>query len=421
MIALHALWTLDSELCVWGEQSSLPARARGRPGRPPVTPRPRPHPFACGAGLVRTLSRGSARRPQRRGAASAAGAAAAVVDARASGVSAPAARGRRRRTARRAATAARCVGGRRGRGWRPSRRSICCSRCRSRPPAGVAVGESVRYLAEAVQAGARAGGARTVAPRARAPRRAVGRPLAARDRRRRRRRPRRAARRLMPPLLRAELSPREDGNPPDAILGDFLAAVVDACARELLRGPARVHVEPSAGGRSGRGVAVGAGRRRSGGRRRRVGARRARRAARAVVGGRSALRGAAHVPDLFPPRALPRTRSERRSPTSAIRSADGERSGRDRRCRSGERSSRPRTNRRSIPTPGASRSSSSTRTTRACWCRPRRCGRTASGCQRSAGCSRTRRSACSAGWVTRCGCGPTSSRRSTTPRRPGSS
>jgi hypothetical protein len=42
--------------------------------------------------------------------------------------------------------------------------------------------------------------------------------------------------RSMPPLLRAELSPWEEGNRPDLIVQGFLDAVVDACARELLEG-----------------------------------------------------------------------------------------------------------------------------------------------------------------------------------------
>jgi uncharacterized Zn finger protein len=46
VIALHVIWSSDSRLLVWGEQSSLPVRAGRRPGRPPTTPRPRTHPFA---------------------------------------------------------------------------------------------------------------------------------------------------------------------------------------------------------------------------------------------------------------------------------------------------------------------------------------------------------------------------------------
>ncbi len=44
MIALHAVWSRDSRLCLWGEDSSLPACVRGRP---PLRPGPRRHPFAC--------------------------------------------------------------------------------------------------------------------------------------------------------------------------------------------------------------------------------------------------------------------------------------------------------------------------------------------------------------------------------------
>src|ERR1035437_7363441 len=58
VIVLHALWSRDSTLCVWGEESSLPAHARGHPGRPPVRPRPRRHPFACDAGLLRKVLAG---------------------------------------------------------------------------------------------------------------------------------------------------------------------------------------------------------------------------------------------------------------------------------------------------------------------------------------------------------------------------
>ena len=52
MIALHAIWSRESRLCVWGEDSGLPARAPARRGRPPVKPRPRAHPFACAVEAV---------------------------------------------------------------------------------------------------------------------------------------------------------------------------------------------------------------------------------------------------------------------------------------------------------------------------------------------------------------------------------
>ncbi|MGI8414494.1 MAG: DEAD/DEAH box helicase [Solirubrobacteraceae bacterium] len=47
MIALHAVWSRDSLMCMWGENAALPARAPKRRGRVPEKPRPRAHPFAC--------------------------------------------------------------------------------------------------------------------------------------------------------------------------------------------------------------------------------------------------------------------------------------------------------------------------------------------------------------------------------------
>jgi hypothetical protein len=49
VIALHAVWSRDSQLCVWGEDPDLPARAPRRRGRRPAKPRARKHPFACAA------------------------------------------------------------------------------------------------------------------------------------------------------------------------------------------------------------------------------------------------------------------------------------------------------------------------------------------------------------------------------------
>lgn len=47
VIALHAVWSHDSRLCVWGEDASRPTRAPRRRGRPPSRSRARVHPFAC--------------------------------------------------------------------------------------------------------------------------------------------------------------------------------------------------------------------------------------------------------------------------------------------------------------------------------------------------------------------------------------
>ena len=52
MIALHAIWSRDSRMCVWGEDSVMPPRAPACRGRRPTKPRPREHPFACAAETV---------------------------------------------------------------------------------------------------------------------------------------------------------------------------------------------------------------------------------------------------------------------------------------------------------------------------------------------------------------------------------
>ncbi|MGA2012729.1 MAG: DEAD/DEAH box helicase [Solirubrobacteraceae bacterium] len=57
MIVLHAIWSRESQLCVWGEDSALPPRAPVRRGRPPATPRPRAHPFGCRADGLRAALR----------------------------------------------------------------------------------------------------------------------------------------------------------------------------------------------------------------------------------------------------------------------------------------------------------------------------------------------------------------------------
>ncbi|HEY2202800.1 MAG TPA: SNF2 helicase-associated domain-containing protein, partial [Solirubrobacteraceae bacterium] len=58
MIALHGIWSRKSQMCVWGEDAALPARAPKRRGRMPAKPRPRTHPFA---GSVSELSDALAR------------------------------------------------------------------------------------------------------------------------------------------------------------------------------------------------------------------------------------------------------------------------------------------------------------------------------------------------------------------------
>jgi SNF2 family DNA or RNA helicase len=65
VIALHAIWSSDRRLCLWGEDSAMPAALPRRPGRPPARPRARPHPFACPAeALVQLLDDAVFRRAQ---------------------------------------------------------------------------------------------------------------------------------------------------------------------------------------------------------------------------------------------------------------------------------------------------------------------------------------------------------------------
>lgn len=247
MIALHAVWSLDGELCLWGEESSLPARARGRPGRPPATPALRPHPFACDArsvegALVRlgapvATARAVERQLALRLPSSELGPQASpqllrIVD-----------EGKRPRP--------------------PDRLDVWEVGAVGLPPAeavdvllslpasgpGASVGDSVRFLAEvcklALELVAR-GRLRPVLERRGEEWLARWQPVSDDDAD--------AARvallvRSMPPLLRAELSSREGGNPPKAVLDSFLAAAVDACARELLQG--------ALGGGAGREPAAG--------------------------------------------------------------------------------------------------------------------------------------------------------------------
>jgi non-specific serine/threonine protein kinase len=242
VIVLHVLWSRDSRLCVWGEESSLPAHARRQAGRPPVRPRPRPHPFACDAGLLRE------------------------VLARLGMTSVPegAIEGKQALMLPSSELGPQCspqllrVVDEHERPDPPSRLEAwevdalgfdagtaldlllavpaagSARDTRTGPRGGFVVGESVRFLAEAgklalelvargrlrpalVRHGEQwvARWLRVTNDGADAARMAL---LAG----------------CMPPLLRAEPSRSPDARPPDAVLGDFLSAVVDACARELL-------------------------------------------------------------------------------------------------------------------------------------------------------------------------------------------
>jgi non-specific serine/threonine protein kinase len=242
VIVLHALWSRDSRLCVWGEESSLPANARRQPGRPPVRPRPRPHPYACDAGLLRemlarlgmtSLSEGAVegklalmlpssnlgpeaspqllrvvdeyQRPDRPSCLEAWEVDALGLDAW---------------TALDLLLALPAQGSARG--------------ARTGAGGGVVVGESVRFLAEAGKLALELVARGRLRPAlVRHGERWMARWLPVTD-------DGADAARIallagcMPPLLRAEPSPSPDGRAPADVLGDFLSAVVDASARELL-------------------------------------------------------------------------------------------------------------------------------------------------------------------------------------------
>ena len=302
MIALHALWSRDLRICIWGEQSSLPARAARRSGRPGNDPEPRAHPFAC-RGSILLDALGSL------------GPAAAVEEATVGNLElrlpstelGPQASPQLLRIVDDDASPDPSL---RLELWEvdairlpPPVAVGLLLGLPANPPVGLAVGDSIRYLAEgcklALELVAR-GRLRPVLERRGGSWVALWRPVtddAADDARVR------LLIRSIPPLLRAEASPWDEGNRPDIIVHGFLAALVDGAARELLQGRLEgiAEGEPAIGRRV-RGLAAGAGRRRSAGWRRPVGAGEACRAAGAVVGGRAGLHGAADVPHLLPAR-----------------------------------------------------------------------------------------------------------------------
>ena len=53
MIALHAIWSSESSLCMWGEDSSLASRLPKRARHEPKNIKPRSHPFACDSDWLR--------------------------------------------------------------------------------------------------------------------------------------------------------------------------------------------------------------------------------------------------------------------------------------------------------------------------------------------------------------------------------
>ena len=54
VLVIHAAWSSERGLCLWGEDSTLPDRVPTRPGRPAKVPAPRPHPFASSAAALET-------------------------------------------------------------------------------------------------------------------------------------------------------------------------------------------------------------------------------------------------------------------------------------------------------------------------------------------------------------------------------
>ena len=232
MIALHALWSRDADVCVWGEQSPLPGRARPRPRRPPATPGPSRHPFACRSALIVDAL-------ERLGASPAARATASRLVLRLPSTDlGPQASPHLLRVVEEDRTADE---GPKLASWEvevirltPADATELMLGLASQAPAGIAVGDSLRYLAEvcklALELLAR-GRLRPVLERRGERWLGAWRPVTdqADD----------DARvqllvRLMPPLLRAEASPWDIR--PRALLGDFLAAAVDAGARQLLGG-----------------------------------------------------------------------------------------------------------------------------------------------------------------------------------------
>ncbi|MDQ6807374.1 MAG: DEAD/DEAH box helicase [Actinomycetota bacterium] len=244
MIVLHALWSGDSRLCLWGEDSSLPVHARRPPGHPPVQPRPRVHPFACDTGLLREVL-------ERLGVM--------ILPGDAVGCKLAVALPSSEHGPQSSPLLLRVVD-EHERPDRPSRLEawevdalgfdagaaldllLAVSAPGSRRDArtgaggGAVVGDSVRFLAEACKLAIELVARGRLRPSlARRGDRWVARWLPLTDD------GAEAARvallaRCMPPVLRAEHTRSPHGRQPEAILGDLLAAVVDACAREALEG-----------------------------------------------------------------------------------------------------------------------------------------------------------------------------------------
>jgi len=232
VIALHAVWSRDSQLCVWGEDSGLPARAPKRRGRRPATPRPRQHPFACAAqnlaGALDALgvSLGSDARIERE--------VSLMLPSFDDGPqhSPQLPPGGEDRCSDDPELLHPWVVPAIGLG--PAAAVEVLLALPSWPPPGLALGDSLRFLAEAGKLALELVARGRVLPGL--ARRDEGwiaswRPVTIDVDDAERVRMLVAA---MPPLVRAELSFSEEGNAPEAVVGDLLGAVVDACARSFL-------------------------------------------------------------------------------------------------------------------------------------------------------------------------------------------
>jgi non-specific serine/threonine protein kinase len=240
VIALHAVWSRDSRLCLWGEDSSLSARVRGRP---PLRPGPRRHPFACGAdALAGALERLDVALPPAASDRSSAGArelALMLPSSRLGPQASP-------QLLRAVEDGMSVEGPGRLDAWKvpalelPAGGELALLLALPvGPVAGVAVGESLRFLGEAGKLGLElVARGRLLPDLVRRGDRWVARwrPItdAPGDRERVA-----VLVRSMPALMRAELCSSGEGDasagsPPAMIVGEVLQAVVDGCAREFL-------------------------------------------------------------------------------------------------------------------------------------------------------------------------------------------
>ena len=235
MIALHAIWSRDSRLCVWGEDSSLPPSSPKRRGRPPVKPRPRLHPFSC-----RTEALGRALRqvcPELGADAPAPRELCLLLPSFQDG---PEASPQLLRPDDGDPSAGRpellhpwvvCAAS-----FAPlAALNVLLGLPRTGEP-GIAVGDSARFLAEAAKLALELVARGRVLPTlARREDRWLARwePVTVDPGDAERERLLVAA---MPPLLRAEVALTEAGRTPETVVADVLGALVDACARHFLAG-----------------------------------------------------------------------------------------------------------------------------------------------------------------------------------------